>query len=319
MPEQQWEKLGELSNGLRIGAVAASREGFGIIGTTVEPPEGTLPERMRARRAQLHRVTAAGAAQMHEGPGWIQALDCHGSLCVAIGATLRPAGTGTDYDLRVSEDGGRTWQLRGPVEAQSVGQVLAVSPQEVWVLGFFFLGRTLDGGATWAEVSLPGERNPAQERLRRADGGVALVGRGLSLTPDGGATWAREEMGGARVYDVDGPFEVTAVAGAVRVGERQGEDVRLLGDLPPGREPLRLASAEGELRVLSRSADPGRGVEPVLHASMDAGASWSQRPLPVGPWVDVAGRHGLGVDAQGAILGHLAPPSVEEPPAHQPE
>lgn len=306
MPEKEWEKLGELSNGLRVGTVAASREGFGLIGTVTEPQEGTLPERMRARRAQLHRVTAAGVAQVYEGDGWIQALDCRGELCVAIGGTLKPSGAGSDYHLLLSEDGGRSWHARGPVDAVSVGQVLAVSAQEVWVLGAGYLGRTADGGATWTEVSLEGERNPVVERLRRAEDAVSVAGRGLSLTRDGGATWTREEMGGARVFDVNGPYEVTAVEGEVRVGERQGEDVRLLGSLPPGREPLRLASAEGVLRVLTRNAEPGKGLDFALHVTEDGGATWTHHPLAVGPQVDIAGRHGLGVDARGHVLGTLA-------------
>jgi photosystem II stability/assembly factor-like uncharacterized protein len=306
VPEKEWEKLGELSKGLRVAAVAASRDGFGIIGTLMELPEGTLPERMRARRGQLHRVTAEGVAQMYEGAGWIQALDCRGALCAAVGATLKPTGSGTDYHLLLSEDGGRSWHARGPVDAVSVVQVLVLSAQEVWVLGASHLGRTTDGGASWTELPLEGERSPAVERLRRAETSVAVAGRGLALSSNGGATWAREEMGGARVYDVNGPYEVTAVEGEVRVGERQGEDVRLLGSLPPGREPLRLASAEGGvLRVLSRSADPRKPSDFMLHVTEDGGATWTHHPLPVGPQVDIAGRHGLGVDAEGQVLGTL--------------
>jgi photosystem II stability/assembly factor-like uncharacterized protein len=261
---------------------------------------------MKARRAQLHRVTAAGLAQLYEGPGWIQALDCHGELCVAIGATLNPMGAGSDYHLLVSEDGGRSWHARGPVEALSVSQVVALGPSEVWVLGATYLGRTVDGGATWSEVTLEGERNPAIERLRRAEGGVAVAGRGLVLTRDGGATWAREPMGGARVYDVNGPYEVAFVDGEVRVGERQGEDVRLLASLPPGREPLRLATAESVLRLLTRSVDPSQGADIQLHVSEDAGATWTQHALATGPQVELAGRYGLGGDPRGHVLGNLA-------------
>lgn len=327
MPEKEWEKLGELSNGRRAGVVAASRDGFGLVATVTEPATGTtLPERMRLRRAHVHRVTGSGMTEVYEGPGWIQALDCRGPVCAAIGATLKASGTGTDYHLLMSEDAGRAWQERGPVDALSVSQVLAVSPTEVWVLGAGYLGRTLDGGATWKELTLEGERNPAVEKLRREEGGVALLGHGLALTTDGGATWTREPMGGARVYDVSGPYEVAAVEGAVRIGERQGEDVRLLASLPEGREPLKLGAAEGVVRLLSRNADPSKGVDLALHFSEDGGASWSHRPLPLGPPTDIAGLYGLGVDAQGHVLGQLAAPApaadVSEPreaPAHQPE
>ncbi|MGZ3459263.1 MAG: WD40/YVTN/BNR-like repeat-containing protein, partial [Archangium sp.] len=205
---------------------AASREGYGLIGAVAEPSEGSLLERMKARRAQVHRAAAGAVTRTWEGPGWIQAMDCHGAVAVAIGATLRPSGAGSDYHLLVSTDGGREWQTRGPVGAPSLSQVLAVSDQEIWVLGAWFLGRTADGGATWTELELAGERNPYTERLRRVEGGVALLGRGLSLTRDGGATWSQQDVGAARVVDMDGAFVAAVVQGQARVGERQGAEVR---------------------------------------------------------------------------------------------
>ncbi|WP_257462256.1 beta propeller repeat protein [Archangium lipolyticum] len=306
MPEKDWERLGELSEGLKIGAVAASREGFGLIGAVVEPPAGSLLERMKGRRAQIHRVAAGSVSRTWEGPGWVQALDCDGALSVAIGATLKPSGSGSDYHLLVSTDGGREWQTRGPVGAPSLGQVLAVSAQEVWVLGAWFLGRTADGGATWTELELEGERNPHTERLRRVEGGVALLGRGLSVTTDGGATWSQVDVGAARVVDVDGAFVAAVVEGQARVGERQGSEVRWLEPLPAGREPLRLVATEGVLRLLTRGADPSKGTDLALHQSEDGGRTWSNHSLPIGPQVDIAGREwGLGVDVRGAVYGRV--------------
>jgi hypothetical protein len=306
VPEKDWERLGELSEGLKIGAVAASREGFGLIGAVVEPSGGGLLERMRGRRAHLHRVAAGSVSKTWEGPGWVQALDCNGALGVAIGATLKPSGSGSDYHLLVSTQGGREWQTRGPVGAPSLGQVLAVSDQEVWVLGAWFLGRTADGGATWTEVELEGERNPHTERLRRVEGGVALLGRTVSLTTDGGATWSQLDVGAARVVDVDGAFVAAVVDGQARVGERQGAEVRWLEPLPQGREPLRLVATDGVLRLLTRGADPSKGTDLALHQSEDGGRTWSNHSLPIGPQVDIAGREwGLGVDVRGAVYGRL--------------
>lgn len=306
MPEKDWERLGELSEGLKVGAVAASREGFGLIGAAVEPSGSNLLERMRGRRAQLHRVAAGAVTKTWEGPGWIQALDCNGALAVAVGGTLRPSGSGSDYHLWVSTDGGREWRTCGPVGAPSLGQVLALSPQEIWVLGAWYLGRTVDGGATWTELEWEGERNPHTERLRRVDGGVALLGRTLALTPDGGATWSRLDVGAARVVDIDEAFVAALVGGQARVGERQGNGVRWLEPLPPGREPLRLAATEGVLRLLTRSTDPSKGTDLALHHSEDGGGTWSHHSLPFGPLVDIAGREwGLGVDVAGAIHGRV--------------
>jgi hypothetical protein len=306
VPEKDWERLGELAEGLKVGAVAASREGFGLIGASAEPPGGQLLERMKGRRAHLHRVAAGAVTKAWEGPGWIQALDCQGALGVAIGATLRPSGSGSDYHLLVSTDGGREWRTRGPVGAPSLGQVLAVSDQEIWVLGAWFLGRTTDGGTTWTELELEGERNPHTERLRRVEGGVALLGRGVSLTPDGGASWRQQNVGASRVVDVDGAFVAAVVEGQARVGERQGSEVRWLEPLPSGREPLRLVATEGVLRLLTRGADPSKGPDPALHVSEDGGSTWSHHSLPLGPQVDIAGREwGLGVDSRGGVYGRM--------------
>jgi hypothetical protein len=308
VPEKDWEKLGALSEGLKASAVAASREGFGLVGAVAEPSAGSLLERMRSRRAHLHHVAAGSVTKVWEGPGWIQALDCQGSLGVAIGGSLKPSGSGSDYHLLVSTDSGRTWQSRGPVGAPSLGQVLAISPEEIWVLGAYFLGRTTDGGATWTELELEGERNPNTERLRRIEGGVAVLGPSVALSKDGGASWSQQGVGATRVVDVDGAHVAAVVEGQARVGERQGTEVRWLEPLPRGLEPLRLVSAEGVLRLLTRGADPSKAVELALHQSEDGGRTWSNHSLPLGgpPRVDIAGREwGLGVDVGGAVYGRM--------------
>jgi hypothetical protein len=305
--DKAWDKLGELAQGLHVKATAASREGFGLVSTLAEPSAGALTERMRARRAQLHRATARGLERVYEGPGWVQALDCHASVCMALGATLKASGSGSDYHLLVSTDGGRQWSVRGPVaHAPSAAQVLAVSAQEAWVLGAFFLARTTDGGATWTELVLEGERNPTTERLRRAERGVALLGKGLLTTHDGGATWSREAAGGARLVDVEGAYVLAVEGGQARVGERRLGELRWLSPLPSGREPLRLTVEGPALRVLTRNADPSKGVEPAVHLSEDGGKSWSTLKLELGPQVDIAGPHGVGVDMRGRVFGRLS-------------
>jgi photosystem II stability/assembly factor-like uncharacterized protein len=271
-----------------------------------EPTAGALSERMRARRAQLHRVTAKGLERVYEGPGWVQALDCHGNLCMALGATLKPTGSGSDYHLLVSTDGGRQWAIRGPVPAPSAAQLLAVSASEAWVLGAFFLARTADGGATWTEVTLDGERNPHTERLRRTARGVALLGKGLFQTQDGGATWSREPAGNARLVDLDGAYVLAVDGGQPKVGERRSGEPRWLPPLPAGREPLRLSVEGTTLRVLARNADPSKGVEPAVHFSEDGGKTWSTQKLETGPHMDIAGPHGLGTDMRGRVFGRLS-------------
>jgi photosystem II stability/assembly factor-like uncharacterized protein len=304
--EKDWERLGELAEGLRAGAVAASREGFGLVGAMVEPTAGALPDRMRARRAQLHRVTAKALERVYEGPGWIQALDCHGNLCAALGATLKASGAGSDYHLLLSTDGGKQWNVRGPVPAPSASQVLVVSATEAWVLGAYFLARTADGGATWTEVVLEGERNPHVERLRRTERGVALLGKALFHTHDGGGAWSRELSGNARLVDLDGTYLLAVENGQGRVGERRISEVRWLAPLPAGRDPVRLAVAGQVLRVLTRGADPSKGVDAAVHVSEDGGKTWSTQKLGVGPHMDIAGPHGLGTDMRGRVFGRLS-------------
>jgi photosystem II stability/assembly factor-like uncharacterized protein len=307
VPERDWERLGELAGGLKASAVGVGPEGLGLLGGVEEPAEGGLLERMKARRARLLRVAAGNLTSVWEGAGWVQALECSGPVGAAIIATLRASGTGSDYQLLVSVDGGREWRARGPVGVPTLSQVLAVSEREFWVLGAGFLGRTADGGATWTEVRLGGERQPRTERLRRVEGGVALLGQGVSLSPDGGQTWSPREVGASRVVDVDGAFVAALVEGQARVGERQDSGVRWGEPLPAGREPVRLVATEGVLRVLTRGVDPARGVEPALHVSEDGGQTWSHHPLPLGLRVDISGREwGLGVDAGGVLLGRLA-------------
>jgi photosystem II stability/assembly factor-like uncharacterized protein len=308
VPQREWERLGVVPEGHRITAVAASPEGFGLLGAMREPAEGALLGKMKARQARLLRVGAGAVESVWEGPGWVQALDCAGALAVAVLGTLKPAGTGTDYHLLVSTDAGRTWGARGPVVAPSVSQVHAVSELECWVLGAGFLGRTLDGGATWAEVELQGERDPHTERLRRVEGRGALLGRGVfPLSAEGAGGVQLRDVGASRLVDVEGDFLLGLVDGQARVGARQGFEVRWSEPLPPGREPLRLATGEGVLRVLTRSATPTAEAQLLVHVSEDGGGSWVQWPLALGLPVDLAGREwGLGVDAQGGVFGRLA-------------
>jgi hypothetical protein len=83
--------------------------------------------------------------------------------------------------------------------------------------------------------------------------------------------------------------------------------VRWLEPLPQGHEPLRLVSAEGVLRLLTRTVDPSKAAELALHQSEDGGRTWSTHALPSGSHVDIAGREwALGVDAGGTLHGRLA-------------
>ena len=69
------------------------------MGTGRTGRDEAFTEFVHARRAQLYRVTAKGPERVYEGPGWVQALDCHGAVCAALGGTLKGSGSGSDYHL----------------------------------------------------------------------------------------------------------------------------------------------------------------------------------------------------------------------------
>jgi hypothetical protein len=106
--------------------------------------------------------------------------------------------------------------------------------------------------------------------------------------------------------DLEGAYVLQADNGQARVGERRGGEPRALAPLPPGRDPLRLTLEGSTLRVLTRGADPSKGVEAAVHVSGDGGKSWSTHKLQVGPHMDIAGPYGLGTDMRGRVFGRLS-------------
>lgn len=307
--KEHWTLIGELSGKPEIKAVVASPQGYGVIGCTLEPADGELVARMRARRAQIIRATADGLKVVYEGAGWPVAIDAVGKVWFAIGGVLKEAGEGSDYRLLRSTDAARTWEERGPIPAGSITQVLAVSDEEAWIRGAKTLARTTDGGATWKRVSLQGERQLFRERWRRDGGGVAMIGDGIASTRDGGETWHYEPTPSTSVYDLDGQYVLAARDERPLIGRRAEQtEPTWFATLPLNREPLRLTVSGDTFRVLTRRADPSHGAGIKLHRSTNGGASWSQQSLGLRPTVDIAGAEfGLGVDLFRRVYGRLAP------------
>jgi len=281
--------------------VSVGPEGCGVVAVTLEPTEGSPEAQMRGRQAQLWRVTADEARPVYEGSGWIQAIDNHGACWFAVAATLRATGAGADYRLLRSTDGGETWGASGPIPASSIGRVLAVSEHEAWVLGARHLAATMDGGASWSPISLAGERDPVQERLRRLDSGVALVGPGIAASTDSGRSFIHRRTPGT-VYDVAGGMLIARVGDTPRIGILGDKEISWLAHLPGDRMPVRLAVQGPVVRILSRAADPTRGVDLKLHPSEDGGKTLSEVWLGLTQHADIAGLHGLGLDLQGQVF-----------------
>lgn len=306
MPERDWSRRGELAEGERPTAVAVSAEGYGLLGSVAEPDTSSTAEQLRRRKARLLRVTPSGVEQVYECAGWIQALDGNGTTWFAVVAELKASGSGSDYRLLASLDGGRSWELRGNIPSSSAGQVLAVTANEIWVLGAYQLAVTKNGGKSWTRVELAGNRNPNTERMRRLDRSVIVLGGGIAVTTDAGVSWSKDPLGGARVHDASGRLLVATRERHVRLGRNDGQAVSWFGTLPDGRLPLRLATTGEAIRVLTRAADPAQGAGLVLYRSEDGGKGWTGLDLALRQEAaDLAGDCGLGVDPRGSIFGTL--------------
>lgn len=301
MPEPKWKRVGVLPEDATPVAVSVSPDGHGVVATTTEPTEGSPEQQMRARKARLWRVTAEGVLPVYEGAGWIQAVDNHGACWFAVAATLRATGAGADYRLLRSADGGKTWEVPGAIPATSIAQVLAVSEHEAWVLGARHLAATLDGGTSWSPLSLNGERNPVLERLRRLDHGVALVGPGIAASTDSGRSFVQRGTP-APVYDLAGGMLIAQVEGAPRLGALGDREISWLARLPKDRMPTRLAVQGPVVRLLSRAADPARGIDLKLHRSEDGGKTLSDVSLGLTQHSNIAGLCGLGLDLQRQVF-----------------
>ena len=167
---QAWVKIADLPDGADVGAIAASPEGYGLVGIGVSGDGDDVSEALRRSRASILRATADGVVQTYEGAGWIVGLDGSGPVWFAVGATLQRGRGGSDYRLLRSLDGGRRWEDRGPVGARSVKSVLAIDDQVAWIHGATVLAATADGASRGA----PSRRQESAIRPASAFGATAV-------------------------------------------------------------------------------------------------------------------------------------------------
>jgi hypothetical protein len=310
MTEFNWKKIGLLTHNPRVGAVAASSDEFGLIGTSLDGDGDSLHQRMRAATARIVRADSAGLEVVFEGSGRIAAIDGVGSTWFAVLAAINDTTPGSSYRLLRAIDKGRMWRDCGPIPAGSVTSVLAVSDTEAWVLGADTFGRTDDGGRHWQHVALEGERNPVEERLCRDRSGVALLAPAkLHASDNGGESWNVSPLPKTRLCDLSGNLLLGVWSGLPGIGERHATlPFAVLAD---DREPLRLAVTGTTLRVLTRAAKAERGPEMTIHRSEDRGATWSEHRVGLTPSVDIAGlQFGLGVDLIGAVHASISSASA---------
>jgi len=302
---QAWVKIADLPEGADVGAIAASSEGYGLVGIGVSGDGDDVSEGLRRSRASILRATPDGVVQAYEGAGWIVGLDGSGPVWFAVGAMLQRGRGGSDYRLLRSLDGGRRWEDRGPVGARSVKSVLAIDEQVAWVHGATVLAATADGGKSWSAIPAPGERDQTRERLRRDRGAAVLVCDGQVLVfASGGATFEKHELPGESAWDVaDGRVLLTSDAGDMTIASLDAQAAAAPVTVPKkGRLGLRLVAEGSLLRVLSRGADPAEGARMMLHRSEDAGRSWLHANLAVSSRCDIAGpSSGIGADVAGGL------------------
>ncbi len=244
------------------------------------------------RRAAIFRASGDRLTQSHHGPGWIGAIDAAGDMVWAISATLRNGG-GSDYRLLRSSDRGDTFTDQGPIPVNSLVQVLAAGGDEVWVRGADTLARSPDGGGAWHDISAPGRRNSARERLTAGGGRVIIAGDGLHASADHGRTWT-SHLVGVEVFAVVGALLLATVAGKVTLGTMTPEGPRWIKVFAEAMIPFSLVAVAP--RVAFLATDPaGAGV---LHwRSEDNGRTWScERITPS------EGEHGATLSPAGELL-----------------
>jgi photosystem II stability/assembly factor-like uncharacterized protein len=107
---------------------------------------------------------------------------------------------GNGGHIRVSTDGGQTWQIAtsfGPNHPNHCRFLSFLDAKTGWAATPYQLGVTMDGAETWTEISLPeGTQTIAAISLRTVTEGYVLDDTStLFITRDGGQTWSAYSLG----------------------------------------------------------------------------------------------------------------------------
>jgi hypothetical protein len=168
-------------------------------------------------------------------------------------------------DVRLSTDGGQTWQGSPGGRGQPLCQVSAVDDETAWYLSPRSLSVTTDGGATTEEVDLPENERPEGVRpgailaisLRTPSEGYILDDTGtLYTTLDGGQSWSSQDLG----------FEE-------RFGEMQSTPAGSIA-----AAAMRFFDADRGMIVLNLV---GGGSKVVVLRTVNGGQTWVEQVLPV--------------------------------------
>lgn len=233
-----------------------------------------------------------------EETGKILALEAAGEAVWALRAVGAPA----RYSLLLSLNAGKDWLDVGRPPIDTRCRLLAVSAEEVWLLGAEVFLRTCDRGRIWQSVEAPGQRSLLKERLALENGRVLLLSQASVLsTADQGHTWRALDLEGGRACAVHGTALLARNPGAgIRLGAATPDGVEWLGGFGHEAEPFRLQVEGDSIRFLAMPAHPERDTGLLYFQTSDRGASWEVVLLPTR---FVEGAADLGRRQNGVAIG----------------
>ncbi|MBP5752981.1 MAG: hypothetical protein J6W60_09025 [Treponema sp.] len=127
------------------------------------------------------------------GANWIKAENsslCRFCLDIVDSQIAWSGGNGND--VRVTRDGGKTWQAVTDCKLGAVHRSIDfIDDMNGWIANEFYIASTNDGGNTWNQMKLPKLNGKilSFSILSSAEGYVVTKGGDLIYTNDGGNTW----------------------------------------------------------------------------------------------------------------------------------